>query len=314
MAFSATDAALEGFRIARERPMTMLSWAAASLVISVLTALGTVLLFGDSMAAMMAMSNRTSADPTQSMALMAQLGVFYLFLMPIALLIFSVFTGAVYRAVLQPADSRLAYLRLGADEMRLAVVLVVLFVLSMVVTLAASILFAIIGVMVGVGLVALMGGDPGVGGAIGAVMLMLLLYAVMIFISLAFWTRFSLAGPMTFAEKRILIFESWTATKGRFWPLFGCYLLAGLLGLVVSILGMAISFAVMASLGGLAGNAGGFLGMMEALQPNYESLATYFTAAMIANLVITSVFSSLTYAIFLAPPAVVYRDLIQNKG
>lgn len=315
MAFSAADAALEGFRIARERPKAMLIWAFASLVISILSSVGLVLFFGDTMNQFMAMDDAATSDPTQAMAMIGQVAALYLFLIPVVLLIFSIFTAAVYRAVLRPSDSAFGYLRLGADEFRLAVVLLVLFLVGMVVSFAAVFVVAIIGAIVGVGLMGAAGdGGAGVGGAILAFILIALLYLALLVLSLAFWTKMSFAGPMTFAERRIRIFESWRATKGHFWSLFGCYLMAAVLGIVVSLLGSIISFAVMIGLGGGAGGGTDVVTMLTSMQPDYVSLAAYFTPAIIANLVVASIFSALTYAIFLAPPAVAYRDLIAKTG
>lgn len=316
MSFSATDAALEGFRIAKERPVTMLCWGVASLAISIGSSLGMVTLFGGSMNEFMEVSRNPSPDPAQAMALMGQMGAFYLFLLPVVLLIFSIFTAAVYRTVLRPSDNAFAYLRLGADEFRLAVVMVVLTILSFVLSMLAVFLVILVAAIVGGGLAASMGGsDASTAGMVGGVILLVvLIYAVMIFFSLAFWTKFSLAGPMTFAEKRIRIFESWGATKGKFWSLFGCYLLAAILGFVVSILGGVISFSVMVGLGGMNDMAGGLMGMLRGMEPDYTSLQAFFTPAMIANMAINSFFSALTYAIFLAPAAVAYRDLAQKRG
>lgn len=311
MAFSATDAALEGFRIGRERPKAMLIWAAASLVISLGSSVAMISLFGGTMTELMEMSQTQSSDPAAAMEMMGQIGLLYLFILPVALLIFSIFTAAVYRTVLRPSDSAFGYLRLGATELRMAAVIAVLFLLSLVVTVAAVIVIALIGAMIGAAVG--MGGEGGVGAAMIFGVLIVVLYIGMIFVSLAFWTKFSLAGPMTFAEGRIRIFESWGATKGHFWKLFGCYILAGVLGVVVSLLGGAISMALMLGLGGDVGS-GGFLAMMEAMQADYTSLAAFFTPAILVNLVVSAVFSALTYAIFLAPPAVAYREIVARNS
>lgn len=313
MSFSATDAALEGFRIARERPMAMLIWAVASLVISVASSVGAVSLFGDTLNQLSDMSGTGGADPEQAMAIMGQLGLLYLFVMPVALLVFSIFTTAVYRAVLKPADSAFGYLRLGAAELRIAVVMVVLFLLVVAVSIGLLILLALVAALLG-GLFS-MGGQGGGVGAMGIVFVVVLFgYIGMLFVSLAFWTKFSLAGPMTFAEGRIRIFESWGATKGRFWTLFGSYLLAGILGLVVSLLGGAISLAFVVALGGSAAQGSDLAAMFEAMQADYSSLAVFFTPAMVANMVISALFSALTYAIFLAPPAVAYRAIMGRSA
>ncbi|HYC99499.1 hypothetical protein [Brevundimonas sp.] len=305
MAFQAMDAALEGFRIAREKPKAMLIWAAASLLISLLAAVGMVALFGGTMNEFMAMSRTPNNDPAEAMAMIGQIGLLYAFIIPVALLVFSIFTSAVYRTVLRPAESAFGYLRLGATELRMAVVLLVLGLLSLVVSIACVIVIGIIGAVIGA--VAGASGDGGIGAVLLVGVLIVVMYIGMIFVSLAFWTRFSFAGPMTFSEGRIRIFESWRATKGHFWSLLGCYIVAGILGILVSLLGGAISMAVIMAVGGGGGST--FLEMVESMQPDYSSVAAFFTAGIIANLVISSLFSALTYAIFLAPPAVAYREI-----
>lgn len=305
MAFQAMDAALEGFRIAREKPKAMLIWAAASLLISLASAAGMVLLFGGTLNEFMAMGRSGSDDPTEVMSMMGQVGLLYVFLLPITLMIFAIFTSAVYRTVLRPSDSAFGYLRLGATEFRMAVVLIVLFLLGLAVSIAAIIIVAIIGGMLGVAIS--LGSDGGLGAGLAVGALILIAYAALIFASLAFWTKLSFAGPMTFAEGRIRIFESWSATKGHFWSLLGCYVVAGILGIVVSMLGGVISMAVMLGLGGAGG--GDLASLFETVQADYSSVAAFFSPAIIANLVISSLFSALTYAIFLAPPAVAYRDI-----
>jgi len=306
MAFQAMDAAVEGFRIAREKPKAMLIWAAASLLISLASSVGMVALFGGTLNEFMTMSQAPGDDPAAAVAMMGQVGLLYLFILPVALLVFSIFTSAVYRTVLRPADSAFGYLRIGMTELRMATVLVVLFLLGLVVTIAAVVLMAVIGGVLGVAIG--MGSDGGLGAGLVMGGLILVIYLALIFATLAFWTKFSFAGPMTFNEGRIRIFESWSATKGHFWPLLGCYVVAAILGIVVSLLGGAISMAVMLGFGASGGSS--FLNVFESMQPDYTSMATFFTPAILANLVISSLFSALTYAIFLAPPAVAYRDIL----
>lgn len=309
MAFSATEAALEGFRIARAKPKAMLFWALASLVISFVGSVGMVTLFGSTMNRFATLNETPQTDPSEIFALMGQMALLYLFLIPLLLFIFAVFTCAVYRAVLKPDEDRLAYLRLGGDEWRQAVVMLVLGLLGFVATLAVvfvlAIFMGVLGVATGAGG---SGGAPGIGFFIG----MILLYLGMIAVSVAFWVKFSFAGPMTFVDKRIRIFQSWKATNGYFWPLFGSYFLAFILGALVSALGGVISFAVMVALG--ASTSGGVLEAMQSMEGDFTSLATYFTPAIIANMVVSAFFSALTYAIFLAPPAVAYRDIIRPRS
>lgn len=307
MAFSATDAALEGFRIGRHHPKVMLVWALASLVISLVSSVLMVAMFGDTMSQLIEISGSPTSDPTEMLGLVNQMVGLYAVLVPIAVLIFAVFTGAVYRAVLRPENARLAYLRLGATELRLAVVIIALWAMMFVGAIVLSIVVGIVGAVLGAVL-----GASGAGGGVIVALLIALIYLSIFAGLFVFTVKFSMAAPMTFAEGRIRIFESWSATRGHFWPLLGAYILAFVLGLMVSFLGSAIAFAVMMMLGG--GSAGSIDALFRTLQADYTSLQTFFSAPMIANLVISSFFSALTYAIFLAPPAVAYRDIVGDAG
>lgn len=297
MAFSATDAALEGFRIVRRNPGAVAAWAVLSLVFNFVMIGAMVTMVGPAFTEMAAMSRpgAAAADPAESMAMLGSMLGFYAIMIPLALLYTSVFSGAVYRSLVSPEDKAFGYIRLGSDELRLLVVSVAITLLGLV---GVVVLSMVLGVVVGLVVAAASaGGTPNLGMTIIGVGL---LYIVIILAGVAFYVKFSFAGPMTFVKKRITIFGSWSATKGRFWPLFGCYFLAVVLGVVVSMLGMIIGLAALMALGG------DFQGVMS---PDMSSPAAYFSPGMIAYLVVNSIFTGLTYAIYLAPAMSAYRAL-----
>ena len=115
--------------------------------------------------------------------------------------------------------------------------------------------------------------------------------------------RLSLAAPMTFAERKLRVFESWKATKGRFWSLFGVYFLAGIMGLLVMLLGWVVTAAFSMAFGG------GMSGFMSLIKPDFTSLSGYFSPVMIVRLAISSLLSAIYYAVALAPVAVAYQAL-----
>lgn len=297
MSFNATDAAFEGIRLGRRHPRTILIWSVLMLVFS----LGSTLLmfsgFGPLFAELETIDPAT--DPEAAMAVMGQLVPFYLIATPAFIVFFGVFYTAVYRAVLRPADKAWGHLRLGGDELRMMGLFVYQMVVWLGLTLVAGVVF---GLLVAVGIVSGMGGEAGAVGTAAAAILALLLYFV--FLGVAIWlaVRLSLAQPMTFETKRIVLFKSWPLTKGRFWPLLGCYLLALVTGLVVSLLGGAIGMAMMVAFGE-------FTDIASMMEPDFTSLQAYLTPGRIAMLVVNSVISALAYAIFLAPAAAAYRDI-----
>lgn len=295
MSFNPTDAAFEGIRLARRHPRSILIWSALMLVFS----LGSSLLMLSGFAPLFAELETIdpSTDPEAAMAIMGQLIPFYLIATPAFIVFFGIFYTAVYRAVLRPADKAWGHLRLGGDELRMMGLFVYQMAVWLGLTLVAGIVF---GLLVAVGIVSGMGGE-GIGTAAAAIAALILYF---VYIGVAIWlaVRLSLSQPMTFEKKRIVLFKSWSMTKGRFWPLLGCYLLALVTGLVVSLLGGAIGMAMLVAFGEFTD----FASMME---PNLTSIQAYLTPGRIAMLVVNSVISTLAYAIFLAPAAAAYRDI-----
>jgi len=289
--FSPTDAALEGFRLTREKPRVLLAWSVANLVISVIMALALIAMFGPMLAELEAV-NASSDDPSQALAMFEKLAPLYALVLPAGLIVTSVWIGAVYRAVLRPSDNRFWYLRLGGDELRLAVLMLIYVVLAIgftfVLTLVAGLLSA---------------GAFAIGGPVGTLLSVIIwLASVCVFV----WVivRLSLSGPATFAERHIRVFESWLLTKDVFWPLLGAYLLMLVLVIVVMALALVIYVTIAAlTMGGDLSQIG------KVFQPDTTSLTTYFTPAMLIYLVFGAFLGALQNALVFAPAAVAYREL-----
>ena len=121
--FSATDAALVGFRFVRENLRAVAVWAVCFLVFpAVFTAL-LVQAGGPALMAARALGPRP--DPAQSMALLHQLAPLYLLLFVVGYAFYAVLLGVMNRAVLRPQDHQSAYLRLGMDEVRQLLLLLI---------------------------------------------------------------------------------------------------------------------------------------------------------------------------------------------
>lgn len=297
MSFNATDAAFEGIRVGRRHPRSILIWSVLMLVFS----LGSTLLmfsgYGPLFAELESIDPGT--DPQAAMEIMSRLVPFYVIATPAFIVFFGVFYTAVYRAVLRPSDKKWGHLRLGRDELRMMGLFVYQMLVWLGVMLAAGMVF---GLLVALGIASGMGGEAGAAGAASAAIVALILYFV--FAGFAIWAavRLSLAQPMTFEQKKIVLFKAWPLTKGRFWPLLGCYLLALVTGFVVSLLGGAIGMAMMVAFGE-------FTDLATMMQPDFTSLGGYLTPGRIAMLVVNSIISTMAYAIFLAPAAAAYRDI-----
>ena len=114
-----SDAALEGFRLTRERPIAVLIWAAVRLVYGIASLLLLVGISGPAVQQLAAMENSAAAPtPAEVMPLTAQLAPAGFAILILSLIFYSVVYTAVLRAILRPADQAFAYLRLSVEELR----------------------------------------------------------------------------------------------------------------------------------------------------------------------------------------------------
>lgn len=290
--FSATDAAFEGFRITREKPRVLLIWAGFYLIISLLMPVLLVTMGGQNLMALEAQANNPNADPQAALDNLAALGPLYAILIPMGLAVQAVLAAAVYRAILRPEDTGFGYLRLGQDELRLTVLTLIYFLLS----LAAVTIVVLLG-GIGAGMAYGLLGSPLFGVGLGLFFLGLLLYVAV---------RLSLAPVITFAERRISVFDSWALTKGQFWKLLGAYILAIASVVVVLLLAMVIFMAIAAILAG-----GDIASVGKIFSPDLSSVAAYYTPPMVAYTIFGGFLNALYFAVLVSPAAVAYRALKQ---
>ena len=290
MAFSATEAAFEGFRVVRRRPMALIFWALFYMVIMV----AALALVGGSLIGLMnaAEGLETSGvtSPEDYMPILANYMAILAVILPGSLIASAMIYAAESRSVLRPTESALGYLRLGMDEVR---VLVVSIVLCIVFVVLSVVVFGGVGVVAGI---ATASETP----ALWLVVVLLVCVAIALFIWLA--VRFSLAIPITMAERRIAIFDSFAFTKGRFWPLLGMALLAGVMSIVVGLLGSLVAMPIQLATGGMEG-----LASLEG-----ESLQVILQTAwpaIAAWIVINAIMSALQVAVVYAPFSAAYRDI-----
>jgi hypothetical protein len=136
--FSATDAGLSGFTLARSRPRVFLVWGLILLAISLVTTAATILMVGQAMVDMQAASQ--TGDQEATMRSMTALAPFYIVALPLSLLYYGIATAAVNRMVLRPDDSRNAFIRLGGDELRMIVVMIAQWLIGVGVVIVAVLL------------------------------------------------------------------------------------------------------------------------------------------------------------------------------
>ncbi len=295
-AFSPTDAALEGFRITRERPRALLAWVALYLLTTLISTIVLVTYAGETLMAISAMENSAEVDPAMTLALLGKLAPISF----LGLVVATVFGAGVCRIILRPGDGSFAYLRLGADEVRLVALTLIYCVLSVI---GVFIVALVLGVLIGIALMVL-GVMSGQAGAPPPQLVSEVLGAAVVIVSIAVWVRFSMAWPMTFAEKRMRLFASWRLTRGSFWRLTGAYMLAAALAALVLALGLVVYAGV-----GTVITGGDLAAVGAVFHPDMSSLANYYTLPMIIYWVFVGVLMPLFYLIVFAPAAIAYRDL-----
>lgn len=289
MAFSASDCAFEGFRLARRTPMTILIWALAYIVFTAVC----FALVGGSFVALMAAATELQGVTDPSMEQLQPMMAAYAgmaWILPLGIVFGAVTYTAVMRAVLRPEQKGFGYMRLGMDEVR---VFVVYLVLSILAVIAPAVIYGVAGVISGVA-------GAAAGDAAGVIAIVLMLAATVLFVWLV--VRFSLAVPITFDQKKFAVFESWGVTRGRALGLFGMTVIVIIMALVVSILTSIIILPLTFMFGGMANLAaleGASMGeIMRSMGP-----------AILIYVIYNGIVSALMLAIFYAPYAAAYRDI-----
>lgn len=289
--FKPTDAALEGFRLTRENPKAFGVWVLMSFVISLLG----VVVDGFMPESVKSGLDAINAEQTLTARQFLDTLILVAPILILGLAVLSIMAAAVYRLIFRHDDPRFGYLRLGADELRLMALTVIYIGIA-------------IGLVVGVGMVA----------GVFVALVSILVPAAQTFASLAgtlfsfgiiiyVLVRLSLAPVATFAERRLSIFESWTLTRGVFWPLFGAYALAITCIVAVGLLMMTVFVGVA---GAVVLLTGGQLADVKAIfAADNANLKSYLSVGVIAYAVVNSVLSALYNAVIAAPGAVAYQQL-----
>jgi hypothetical protein len=275
--FSPSDAALEGFRLVRERPGTILAWGGLYFV--GIVGIGAFMLaaIGKDFVEYVQRGGMESGDVEALVAMLQHAWPAFLAILLLVIFLGSIINAGVYRLVLRPDEPGFVHLRIGADELRLTLVNVLLFSLGMVFLFLLAMVAAV-----------LTAGQ----GALSAV-IALLVAAVMVWIGV----RLLLATPMTFGERRVIVRESWRLTQGRFWSLFGMTLLAVTFYLMVWLLFSIISAAFIALAGG-----------PEAVA-NPAELRGFAIVAFLVTMLIQLLLPVLQIIMIYAPLAMAYRQL-----
>lgn len=272
--FSPSEAALQGFRLTRERPWSIFAWSIFYFVGIMVMATVMLVGLGPGFIKFVQQGGMKSGDIAAYGSILQHSWPAFVLTMLIAVCVLSVLTGGIYRMVLRPEEKAVLHLRLGADEWRLTVVNTVLFTIGMACLVVAK-LFA-----------------DAIGGLQGVI-------AGLALAGLVIWVgvRLLMATPMTFAEHRIAILDSWRLTQGHFWTLFGMSLLAIIFWFMVWLVCTIVGAVFIALAGG-----------QEAME-NPASLGPVALFAFFVTLVVQLLLPTLQVVMIYSPLAEAYREL-----
>lgn len=240
--FSVSQAFGEGFRLIGRRPLSVLAWGLAYLVVGVApVVLVGAYAFPDLVSAFRQIGEDAArgVEPTstQMLALQSKFMLFQPIVFLSSIAARAMLTGAIFRAVLEPEKRSFFSLRLGSQELWLAILMVALGVLAALFMVLLALPVGGITAMAAYALRASAGGP-----AVAAVICV----GVIVYFVVVLWValRFSLALPMTFAEREFRLFESWEMTKGQAGRLLGLALLLIVVCIAIGVVIDAVLLAV----------------------------------------------------------------------
>jgi hypothetical protein len=294
---SVTGSAFAGLKALRERPATLLVWW----LLTVLMAIGAMAAFaavaGSAMADLQAIRDAgPNVDPTAALGATGKMMGGVLMMIPVYLILGSVSIAAANRAILRPEASGLGYLRLGGDEWRTLIVLLVLGLIFFFIYFVGAFVAGIAGVLTS-------GIKPGeVPDQARILPAFLLAFAPFAIVMVLLAMKFSVATAQTLDTKAIAIFGSWGLTKGHFGKIFLTYLLAGVIYLAVYCLAMAIVFGAWSAMG-----VENPLGKLQ--RPDMTSVAAVLAPPMLVYFVVVGLAGALGMALTVCPGAALYRQI-----
>jgi len=279
--FSASEAALEGFRLTRERPGTIFGWGVVYAVCMFLIGRLMLISLDPELIALTRRQDLDQGDIERVSNLLAQSLPAFLLVLVLVVALLSCLTGGIYRLVLRPGEKGFLHLRFGKDELRLTALNLLLFAVGM---------FCLTAEIAAVG-------AAQQGSSVAGIAAVVLLVA-----SVWLGVRLTLATPMTFAEHRFAIADAWRASRGRFWPLLGMIVLAVIFYVMVWLLISIIGAALI----GLAGGASALQNIGGLTGPAIIGVALYVALQLILQVI--------QLVMLYAPFGVAYQQVHADLG
>ena len=299
--FSASDAAVSGFRFIRREPRTVLVWAGVLFFYELIYGLLLVGLARDKLPAVQAFQQTNSTDPEAALAMLPAVSPVLLLTFTAFLAVASVMFSAAYRAQFDSEPDRYAHMRVGGDELRFAGLIALWVVLavggSFIITFFTALLYAL-----GAALPAIIGVPY---------TLLLVVAALAAFVYPI--VRLSLSMPMTYLDAHIRLLESWKPTRGHVWALLGAFLLSALF---IIILWLFVWFvvAVFAVLVAMVARQPLTTFSHDLLSTDRSSLGAYLRPLSVIAAMINSLLVAASLAIFCSPVAEAYRALVEGDA
>lgn len=290
--FSPTDAALEGFRITKERPRKLLAASIFMFLVTVLQVFIEVNMPPKARAALAALGGQETLESGPLFEALTILSPLLLF----GLLVQCVMAAAIYRILLRGQTGSVRLFRVGGAELRL-MALALIYLVLLLFLVAAATLFGVLAVTLVSGL------GQGAMVFVGTIAWLFAASAI-VFVGV----RMSLAPVITFDRGKLAIFDSWEVTRGQFWRLTGAYVLAVSCIVVVALVALLVFLPVAGIVLIASGGSLADIGHIFA-PPEEPTLKAYFQPLRVAYMALSSLFSAFWYAVIAAPGAYAYRAL-----
>lgn len=295
--FSSADAALEGFRLAREHPGALAAWTAVFFIGNLATSLATDYMTPHAvLESFNTLSLQTPPDWLGMLALLPRMAPVLIVTNALGILTMAVVAASAFRVYLH--RSRPATLTFGSDEWRILRLLLIVFLVGFVAVVAIRIVLSIG--------VTLLQNTP-VGG-----ILHFLSDIVSFLIPIVVFVRLAPAAALAIDEHRIALREPWRLTRHVFWRLIGAYFLAGvmylLVFLAVMLLAVTLTGVVVLSTGG------SFADVKAAMVPDTSTLAGYFTFGAVVSQVWYALMQTVLVTIMTGVALDTYKAFVAHHG
>lgn len=287
----------EGFSLIRGKPLTVLAWGLVQVVFFALMIAVMIPLYAPIVSLGLHRTPGATPDPATMQAMMQGQSVIYLFDL-VSLMLNAVVYCAVWRSVLKPEQSQFAYLRVGAVELLLALLILV-----------ASIGFGV-GLVVVMIPIAIIAGILAATHQVAAAIIFGVLAGIatvcgLIYVAL----RASLIGPMTVDDGQLRVSEAWALTRGKVLSLLAVILVLFVVLVAIEIVIGIVMVAV--GVGALASVAGGLRNIPTLFQsaPSLPVLLGRLAPVLAIGALVWIPISGGIMAIMGAPWARAYLDL-----